>query len=79
MRALLLFCALLLFVLLSLSGCVGTLVKDLSKDQATLRVRITSPVYGVLELDRTNVQGGSANSTREGLIVDTTGKIPPVK
>lgn len=45
----------LLFLLLSLSGCVNTskLVRELAKDQSTVRLRITT-IYGMIELDRTS-------------------------
>jgi len=71
--------ALLVLLIPTLAGCVGTLVKDLAKDQATLRLRINNALYGTLEIDRSNVQGGVATLTKDGMIVDTSGKVPSIE
>ena len=51
------------------SWCVGTLVKDLAADPATLSIELTNPLYGTLRVQRSNVQRGSAQVTKDTLTV----------
>ena len=62
-------------LLASSSGCammglgkVGSMVKALAKDPATIHMRLPTP-YGVIEIDRTNPNAGTApHLVKDGVI-----------
>jgi len=60
--------ALLVLMTPALAGCYGTVVKDLASDPATVRIRMTT-IYGVLEIDRTNIVAGTAEIEKDGVWV----------
>ena len=70
---------LLVLVTPTLAGCVGTLVKDLAADPATLSIEVTNAIYGSIRVQRSNVQRGAALINKEGLRVESGLLCPEVK
>ncbi len=61
----------LVLVALACGGCVGTLVKDLAADPATLSIELTNALYGSLKVQRSNVQQGKSSITKDALTVES--------